>query len=782
MRLQERPASSVRFKMPAISATPRSLLAVLLSIACVVPLGTDWTALAATPPAAAKDKKQKQDPSLKGLPITELSADEAILHALNRLTYGPRPGDLERVRQLGLAKWIDQQLNPNSIDDRALEARLENYPTLRMSTAKLISEYPQPKPAEKQAEKQAQKEAQLRAQIAPGELSRSDAAAATVARDMQADRKQLVAADGEAAQPQESAQTKPDMPKPEINDAPSPMKQPEPGDPATKGAGKRDALGGGDPNNVPRAVADDSKRPQRVVAELAMAKVTRAIYSERQLQQVMDDFWFNHFNVFAGKGEDRYYLTSYERDVIQPHTFGKFKDLLTATAKSPAMLFYLDNFLSADPRAAQRQAMQRAVRQQMRYGRLGGPWPPRPPVNPQNAKKNERGLNENYGRELMELHTLGVDGGYTQKDVTEVARSFTGWTIDKPRVYADFKFDEKFHDPDPKYVLGKKIHAGGMKDGEQVIDMLVHYPSTAKFISTKLARRFVSDNPPPALIERMAQTFQSSDGDIRTVMKIDKPRVYADFKFDEKLHDPDPKYVLGKKIHSGGMKDGEQVIDMLVHYPSTAKFISTKLARRFVSDNPPPALIERMAQTFQSSDGDIRAVMKTMIWSPEFWSREAYRAKIKTPFELVVSTARALGTDVDTPLPLVQWVGRIGEPLYQCQPPTGYSDKAETWVNTGALLNRLNYSLALAGNKLRGSRTDVASLLGADSAAEPKAALDRAVQVFLGGQAARSTVETLEQQLENPQIVQAKLDDQRKQADLGVVAGLVLGAPEFQRR
>jgi len=691
MRLQERPASSVRFKMPAISATPRSLLAVLLSIACVVPLGTDWTALAATPPAAAKDKKQKQDPSLKGLPITELSADEAILHALNRLTYGPRPGDLERVRQLGLAKWIDQQLNPNSIDDRALEARLENYPTLRMSTAKLISEYPQPKPAEKQAEKQAQKEAQLRAQIAPGELSRSDAAAATVARDMQADRKQLVAADGEAAQPQESAQTKPDMPKPEINDAPSPMKQPEPGDPATKGAGKRDALGGGDPNNVPRAVADDSKRPQRVVAELAMAKVTRAIYSERQLQQVMDDFWFNHFNVFAGKGEDRYYLTSYERDVIQPHTFGKFKDLLTATAKSPAMLFYLDNFLSADPRAAQRQAMQRAVRQQMRYGRLGGPWPPRPPVNPQNAKKNERGLNENYGRELMELHTLGVDGGYTQKDVTEVARSFTGWTIDKPRVYADFKFDEK-------------------------------------------------------------------------------------------LHDPDPKYVLGKKIHSGGMKDGEQVIDMLVHYPSTAKFISTKLARRFVSDNPPPALIERMAQTFQSSDGDIRAVMKTMIWSPEFWSREAYRAKIKTPFELVVSTARALGTDVDTPLPLVQWVGRIGEPLYQCQPPTGYSDKAETWVNTGALLNRLNYSLALAGNKLRGSRTDVASLLGADSAAEPKAALDRAVQVFLGGQAARSTVETLEQQLENPQIVQAKLDDQRKQADLGVVAGLVLGAPEFQRR
>jgi uncharacterized protein (DUF1800 family) len=470
------------------------------------------------------------------------------------------------------------------------------------------------------------------------------------------------------------------------------MKEQPEGNPATKGVGRRDVLGGGDPNNVPRVIADDSKRPQRVVAELSMAKVTRAIYSERQLQQVMDDFWFNHFNVFAGKGEDRYYLTSYERDVIQPHAFGKFKDLVTGTAKSPAMLFYLDNFLSADPRAAERQARARELRQQMRSGRFGGPWPPRPVANPQPpAKKNERGLNENYGRELMELHTLGVDGGYTQKDVTEVARCFTGWTIEKPRQFADFKFDDK-------------------------------------------------------------------------------------------LHDPDPKIVIGKKINAGGMKDGEQVIDLLVHHPSTAKFISTKLARRFVSDNPPPALVNRMAQTFQSSDGDIRAVLKTMIWSPEFWSREAYHAKIKTPFELVVSAVRALGSDVDTPMPLVQWVGRIGEPLYQCQPPTGYSDKADAWVNTGALLNRLNYSLALAGNKMRGARTDVASLLGVESTADPKTALDRAVRVFLGGQAGPTTVETLEKQLDNPQVLQAKLDDPRKQVDLGVVAGLVLGAPEFQRR
>ena len=190
-----------------------------------------------------------------------------------------------------------------------------------------------------------------------------------------------------------------------------------------------------DPNVVPRAIADDSKRPQRVVEELAMAKVTRAIYSQRQLQQIMDDFWFNHFNVFAGKGDDRWLLTSYERDVIQPHTLGKFKDLLNATAKSPAMLFYLDNFLSADPRAAQRAAAERAMRQQAR-GRYGQPFPPRAPQG-QQQKKNERGLNENYGRELMELHTLGVDGGYTQKDVTEVARCFTGWSIEKPKQDAD---------------------------------------------------------------------------------------------------------------------------------------------------------------------------------------------------------------------------------------------------------------------------------------------------------------------------------------------------------
>jgi uncharacterized protein (DUF1800 family) len=665
------PRAAARF--PKIFTTPKSFLAAILSFGLVFSFGADVSAIAALP-AAAKDKKPKPDPSLKGLPITELSPDEAILHALNRLAYGPRPGDIERVRQMGLAKWIDQQLNPNSIDDKAVEARLENYPTLRLSTAKLIDQYPQPKQAEKQAAKQAQ---------AQQEQRRSDAAAAVIAKDMQASKTRSGGDATPAATPVSAPQETTNDPDAASGaNAPASMKQ----DPATPGAGKRDFLSGPDPNAVPRAIADDSKRPVRVVEELAMAKVTRAIYSERQLQQVMDDFWFNHFNVFAGKGEDRYYLTSYERDVIQPRALGKFKDLVFETAKSPAMLFYLDNFLSADPRAAERQAQERAMRQQARRGGFRVP-PPRP----QQQNKNVRGLNENYGRELMELHTLGVDGGYTQKDVTEVARCLTGWTIEKPRI-----------------------------------------------------------NP--------------------------------EFKFDERLHDPGPKIVLGKKIHAGGMKDGEQVIDLLVHHPSTAKFISTKLARRFVSDNPPPALVARMAQTFQSSDGDIKAVMRTMIWSPEFWSRDAYRAKIKTPYELVVSAVRALGTDVDTSMPLVQWVNRIGEPLYQCQPPTGYADKADAWVNTGALLNRLNFSLTLAGNRVRGARTDVKSLLGVEATAEPRMALERAVQVFLGGQAAPTTVDTLEKQLDSPQVLQAKLDDPVKQVDLGVVTGLVLGAPEFQRR
>ena len=441
-----------------ISYTRQSLLAILLTLSCLFTLVLD-----APSPAAAtskNNKKKNQDPVLKGLPVTELSTDEAIQHALNRLAYGLRPGDVERVKQMGLAKWIDLQLNPKEIDDKAVEARLNIYPTLTMTSAQLIAEYPNPKQAAKQAE-------QAKQPPTPEQMAQkqADDAITAMARDM----------DAGSSGGNEAAENNGTMASAATSaDTPSPMKL----NPATRGAGgKKDVLGV-DPNAVPRAISDDSKRPQRVVEELAMAKMTRAIYSDRQLQQVMDDFWLNHFNVFAGKGEVKWYLTSYERDVIQPNALGKFKDLLTATAKSPAMLFYLDNFLSADPKPRS------AWRWNARCGNNGAVDPPRP----QQAQKKTTARPERklwaridgiaHAGRGWRLHAERCDGSGTM---------FTGWTIEKPREVAQFKFDEKLHDPDPKLVLGKKIHAGGMKDGEEVIDLLSKNPNTAKFISTKLA-------------------------------------------------------------------------------------------------------------------------------------------------------------------------------------------------------------------------------------------------------------------------------------------------------
>ena len=500
-------------------------------------------------------------------------------------------------------------------------------------------------------------------------------------------------------------------------------------DDAAGGSAANPQNGGGNPAATspanPMMNYEQLRTPQRIVAELSMAKVDRAIYSERQLDEQMADFWFNHFNVFAGKGLDRWLLTAYERDAIRPHAMGKFRDLLAATAKSPAMLFYLDNWQSVDPQAFQRMQQEQAARRGMRggFGRFGipagmpGPNAGQGQGQAQAKKNQDRGLNENYGRELMELHTLGVDAGYTQQDVLEVAKCFTGWTI-------------------------------------------------------------------------------------RT------PQRAPEFWFDERLHDPNPKTVLGHRITAGGIKDGEEVLDLLARDPHTAHHLSFEIAQYFVADNPPEALVDRMAQTYLQTDGDIRAVLHTMIYSPEFWSREAYRAKIKTPFEVVVSAARAVGADVQIPLQLVQWTGRIGEPLYQCQPPTGYSDKAEAWVNTGALLNRMNYSLALTSNRLRGVTVDVAALLGSagsntnmlnvaraanvanpsvsgqrdDTAEKPGDKLDRAIAVLLSGEVSPETRKTLERQMSNPQVLQASLDDPVMQVNDGLIAGLVLGSPEFQRR
>ncbi len=625
---------------------------------------------------AAKDKKGKNksaesSKTLAGLPTQSLTDDEAILQALNRLGFGPRPGDVERVKEMGLQKWIDQQLHPESISDSALEARLDRFPTLKMSSSKLVNEFPQPQVA-------ARREGVSVEEYRKQQQEQNKSAAQAMQSDMQ------------MADPQ-------GMPNFDVggnsgnkNDSMDPNANPGKG----KGGGKGQAGFGNPMFNY-----EDVHTPQRIVAELSMAKVTRAVYSERQLNEMMVDFWYNHFNVFAAKGADRWLITSYERDAIRPNAMGKFRDLLEATAKSPAMMFYLDNWLSADPVAWAKVQQEQQARQQQRQMRMGGFGPfgmPRFPQGgavPNAAAKNkqERGLNENYGRELMELHTLGVDGGYTQQDVINVARAFTGWTIKQPQ-----------------------------RD--------------------------------------------------------------AEFTYDDRIHDKGTKTVLGHEIRNGGMKDGEEVLDILARDPHTAHHISFEIAQRFVADNPPDALVDRMTQTFLKTDGDIREVLHTMIYSPEFWSKDVYRAKIKTPFELVASATRAVGAEVDVPLILVQWTNRIGQPLYQCEPPTGYSDKADAWVNTGALLNRMNFSLALTANRLRGAQVDMDALLNSKGATDPNAMLDRSIQLLLNGEMSTATRDTLEKQLSDPQILQATLGDPVKQINAAIIAGLVLGSPEFQRR
>jgi uncharacterized protein (DUF1800 family) len=626
---------------------------------------------------AAADKKDSKaaieiSKTPKGLPHEGLTEDEAILQALNRLGFGPRPGDLERVKEMGLQKWIEQQLRPDSIDDSALDARLERFTTLKMSSTKLIEEFPEAKVAAKREgvtveEYRKEQQEQMRAAM------------------------KSMPVEGDVPPEKQSDMEKADPHGMPSFDADDSDMSANPG--KAKGGGKGQGGFGNQMFNY-----ENIHSPQRIVAELSMAKMTRAVYSERQLQEMMVDFWYNHFNVYASKGADRWLITEYERDAIRPHAMGKFRDLMGATAKSPAMLFFLDNWLSADPVAWQKMQQQTQARREMRRGPFGGPrFPQGGPAangapNAPNAKpKQERGLNENYGRELMELHTLGVDGGYTQDDVINVAKAFTGWSIRQPR-----------RDPE--------------------------------------------------------------------------------FFFEERLHDASVKTVLGHEIRGGGMKDGEEVLDILARDPHTARHISYELAQRFVSDNPPGALVDRMAQTFLKSDGDIREVLRTMIYSPEFWSKDAYRSKVKTPFELVASAARAVGADVAMPLMLVQWTNRIGEPLYQCEPPTGYSDKADAWVNTGALLNRMNFALALTSGRLRGVQVDVDSVFGGESGVDPHATLDRAIHFFLGGQASQETRATLEKQMDDPQILQATLDDKVKEVNVPMIAGLVLGSPEFQRR
>jgi uncharacterized protein (DUF1800 family) len=441
------------------------------------------------------------------------------------------------------------------------------------------------------------------------------------------------------------------------------------------------------------------------VGDVQAVKLARAVASERQLEEVMTDFWENHFSVFTGKGLTRLYVPAYDRTVIRPRAMGRFRDLLGAVARSPAMLFYLDQF----------QSTVDSTHTPLRSARL-------PRVR---AGLRRRGLNENFARELLELHTLGVDGGYTQRDVVEVARALTGWTMN-PRQGAEFVFRPEIHDADPKLVLGHRL-AGGR-----------------------------------------------------------------------------------------GIEDGEEVLDLLARHPSTARFIARKLTVRFVSDDPPAALVERAAATFLRTDGDIRETVRIIVTSPEFFSRAAYRAKVKSPFELVASALRALGARADTTARSAQMVAFLGAPIFGHQAPNGWPETGEAWMNAGAILNRINFGLALAAGRVPGAAVaqwpEAARLRDASRGQQ----VDAVIAALLGGQASPDTRDILIRG-ENP--LAAKLAGRAEEAaptmtpndeepmapmpdaerrrpgargaplarpvqleGLDQVVGLALGAPEFQRR
>src|SRR5215469_16467966 len=634
---------------------------------------------ASTPIATGKKATCQEFPA-------QLDEPRRAMHAISRLTFGPRPGEVQHVLATGVDKWIDQQLHPEKINDSALDARLASFRTLRMSTREIVENFPpeavikaveegkQPLPSDPlrravyqderdrlQEQEQRKQDANLSTNEETGNYVKSSDSAGVERRE-------------ETRDYDSGAEQLPKLPPEQrVKEilAMSPRRRRALAS-SFKGARSSDFLDGMTAQQREAVRALDN--PQKVVVnELLESKILRSTYSERQLQEVMTDFWFNHFNVFIGKGADRYLLTSYERDVIRPHALGRFEDLLVATAQSPAMLFYLDNWLSVGPNSDVANGVPKNSERQWRrrYRRHS--------VSVKQAKGRRSGLNENYGRELMELHTLGVNGGYTQKDVTEVARVFTGWTLKEPS------------------------QGGG-------------------------------------------------------------------FVFDPRMHEPGDKIVLGHRIKPGGEKEGLIVLHMIAHHPSTARFLCTQLAMRFVSDDPPPAIVERMTKTYQKKDGDIREVLKTMLHSPEFWSSAAYHAKLKTPLEFVISSLRTTTADITDAMPIAHQLQNLGMPLYGTEPPTGYSMKAEAWANSSALLGRMNFALALTADRLKGIQVDCQRLLGGDAPIETQQAVADLEATLLAGEVSKQTNDAIVSELDDPKVKHLRPDDPSRPPDLGVLS------------
>lgn len=702
----------------------------------------------ASPPASNLTNQPKPRMRYKS---DELRGDEGIVHALNRFTFGLRPGDVDVVRSIGLENWFDQQLHPDGLDSSDLNARLAEYPAMQWSTADLLYRLPSnaiirqvidgklevpqlavlhviyknemQRVAAKKRQQELKKEAGQTPQAAnpaPGN-SMQNATNGTMAIDAERaenstpmakypapaktggnDTGQInMAANEQSAadslitdsqinavldlQAEQRVAQLASMPQPQFDaflKALRPL--------------QRVQLTAGLTSDEKQYVAA-LENPERVVAEELVAQhLTREIYSTAQLQEVMTDFWLNHFNIYLRKNETMpYELVSYERDVIRPRALGKFEDLLEATAHSPAMLMYLDNSESIGPDSLAAEKAEAAAARR-----------------PGNQKKAREGLNENYARELMELHTVGVNGGYTQADVTQVARILTGWTIDRPQ------------------------RGGG-------------------------------------------------------------------FEFDPNRHEPGTKKALGQKFKDHGELEGRELLHYLATRPATAQFISRKLAIRFVSDDPPKSLVDRMAKSYLSSGGDISAVLKTLYHSPEFWSSDVYLAKVKTPIEYVISAVRASNANIDNLRPLANALRQMGMPIYGCVPPTGYNWQASTWVSTGALVDRMNFALNLAANRLSGISVDWAPQApdGAAPAADvrtPETEETRLEASVVPGGVSESTRAAVLQQFQQQIAQNSGTSAQaiavparstfRPLAPSAVVrqdqvlAGLLLGSPEFQRR
>jgi uncharacterized protein (DUF1800 family) len=700
------------------------LHAVLMTIVFTLPL----SAFAASPSATMHPARAPH----RTHAARQIEGDARIVHALNRLTFGARSGDVATVKSMGIETWIDRQLHPERIDDSALDAKLKSYPAMQMSVQNLIQQLPPP-PVIRQAikgklsipqnqpamaiyqtqmaliEMREQVRAEKRVDQNPTlsitrGMTPSDANALAAQQGVRvnrnepgiAARKQQVLADLQATGivnlTPEERMTKLIAMQPLERISFYRDLTPE----------ERIAFVAGLTPTQAQTFAAMQNPVRTVASQVEATKILRVVDSNRQLQQVMLDFWLNHFNVDIRKSPMMsYYLTEYESQVIAPHALGNFEDLLVATARSPAMLLYLDNASSVGPHSI-------AAMRTERVNTF---------ANPQ-KKQPAPGLNENYGRELMELQTVGVNTGYTQQDVIEVAKAFTGWTIEKP------------------------LQGGG-------------------------------------------------------------------FVFNPLRHEPGPKVVLGHTIQEHGEEEGLEVLHILATSPATAHHISEELAERFVSDHPPQALVNRMARTFLATHGDIRQVLRTMFFSPEFWSTDTLNAKVKTPLEFVASAARASNTQVERPVMLALAVARLGMPLYGCQPPTGYSANADAWVSSGSLVERMNFAMAFADNRLPWLTNHWDTLIGDDvasmTASQKEARLEK---VLLHGDISSTTHDAVVEQLtaattEAPQhsfalghgaaqgyILPIDLSvpsTSRKHplpsdSQAATTAGLLIGSPDFQSR